>query len=241
MTPPLIGITCGTSARDPHSTNPQDRLNHAYCRAISEAGGVPIILPNTGIEGAPSSILSRLDGLLLSGGYDVAPRVFGEETLNDTVEVDGLRDESELPMVRAAVEEGIPLLAICRGIQALNVALGGTLIQDIPAQFDTPIRHSQKEPRSEATHDIRITPGSKLESIVGERAMDVNSFHHQALKDVGEGLVVTARASDGIIEAVESPSAKFLVGVQFHPEEMVGGSEGARRIFAAFVDAARNG
>jgi putative glutamine amidotransferase len=234
---PLIGITCGTSALDTNAKNPQDRLNHAYCRAIGEAGGIPVILPNHGTPENLDEMLGRLDGLLLSGGYDVNPCLFREEMLNDTVEVDGQRDDSEVPLIHKAIESQIPMLAICRGIQILNVALGGTLMQDIPAQFDTTLQHAQKEARGVLTHDIRINEGSRLEEIVGAPVMDVNSFHHQALKQIGEGLVVTAYAPDGIVEAIERPQSPFLVGVQFHPEEMIGSSEGARRLFAAFIQA----
>lgn len=235
---PLIAITCGTNAQDAEATaagRAQDRLNATYARAVAAAGGVPVILPNVG---AAEAGLERVDGLLLSGGLDIAPELFGEETLNDTVEVDAPRDATELPLIRAAVERDVPVLAICRGIQSLNVALGGTLYQDIPAQIPSDIAHSQKEGRAVATHGIAVTPGSRLAEIVGE-AMQVNSFHHQALRRIAEGLRVTATAPDGVIEAVEGTGPRFVLGLQFHPEEMTAVSEQARRLFAAFVEAAR--
>src|SRR5258706_11042875 len=149
---PLIGITCGSSALDPEAKNPQDRLNFAYSLAVAGAGAAPVIVPNLNGLSAVETLLDRLDGLVLSGGYDVHPRFFDEATLNGSVEIDEPRDAAELLLIRAALERDIPILAICRGIQSLNVVLGGTLYQDIPSQIPSPIRHSQTEPRPTATH-----------------------------------------------------------------------------------------
>lgn len=237
---PLIGITCGTSALDPNARAPQDRLNQAYSIAVARSGAVPVILPTVWPGDDPNVLLDRLDGLLLSGGYDCAPCLYGEETLNESVEIDGRRDEWELPLIRAAVERGFPMLAICRGIQSLNVALGGTLIQDLPAQMPSDISHRQAEARDVATHAIEAAPNSRLASILGESAsvFAVNSFHHQALKRVADGLRVVACAPDSVIEAVEGTGASFLLGVQFHPEEMVFNSPGAQSLFNALTTAA---
>src|SRR5262249_24538288 len=158
---------------------------------------------------------------------DVQPEIFGETILNETVEIDTPRDASELPLIRLALARDIPIFAICRGIQSLNVCLGGTLYQDIPAQMLSHIGHSQNEPPQQATHSIEIKDGSRLASIVGSKSMAVNSMHHQALKDVGSDLKVVARAEDGIIEAAEMPEKRFVLAVQFHPEEMVETSPGA--------------
>jgi putative glutamine amidotransferase len=238
MRPPLIGITCGTSARDTRASNPQDRLNQSYSRAVAAVGGIPVILPNAGAPDDARVLLDRLDAVLLSGGYDVAPDRFGEEMLNETVEVDPERDQAELDLIYTVLDRDMPVLAICRGIQLLNVAMGGSLIQDIPSQVDTSLCHSQKAERSLATHPVRVEPGSKLGEIVGRETLDVNSFHHQAVKRVAEGLVVTAAAPDGIVEAVEAAGARFVVAVQWHPEEMVEKDDAAKRIFTAFVRAA---
>jgi putative glutamine amidotransferase len=235
----LIGITCGTSALDPYAKNSQDRLNHAYSEAIMGAGAVPVLIPN--LEAAAEDLLNRLDGLLFSGGYDLCPGLYGEDVLNGTVEIDERRDRAEMPTLRAALSGNLPILAICRGVQTLNVALGGSLYQDIPTQRPSEICHRQEAPRREATHTIAIEEGSRLAEAVGDTQMAVNSFHHQALKQIGKGLSVVAVAPDGVIEAVEGPQGRFLLGVQFHPEEMVGVSAQARAIFAAFVDAARSG
>jgi putative glutamine amidotransferase len=182
--------------------------------------------------------LDRIDGLLLSGGYDVCPGLFGEETLNDSVEIDGLRDEAEMPLIRAAVERDIPILAICRGVQILNVALGGTLIQDLPTQRDSRIRHRQEGERQMSSHAVCIIPNSRLREIVGSDEVDVNSFHHQSLQRVADGLSVVATAPDGVIEAVERSDSRFVVGVQWHPEEMTEVSDEAKRLFESFVKAA---
>jgi putative glutamine amidotransferase len=238
---PLIGITCGTSALDPAAKNPQDRINRAYSAAVLQAGGAPVIVPVIESDGAGEALLERLDGLLVSGGYDVAPCLYGEETLNDTVEIDGPRDRSELPFLKAAVERNIPMLCICRGIQSLNVALGGTLFQDLPAQRPSEVQHRQAEARDAATHSIHIESGSLLAKTVGMGEMGVNSFHHQALKDVAPGLVVTARAEDGVVEAVERPGSKFLLAVQFHPEETATWCERSRSLFRALCEAAQPG
>lgn len=235
--PPLIGITCGTSALDPQARNPQDRLNQSYAIAVARSGAVPVILPTVRPGDDPNCLLDRLDGLLLSGGYDCAPCLFGEPILNESVEVDERRDEWELPLIQAAVERGFPTMAICRGIQSLNVALGGTLIQDIPVQQPSGIKHRQPEERDVATHAIEIDPSSRLASIIEGNTFAVNSFHHQALKQVAEGLKVVARAPDGVVEAVEGTGMGFLLAVQFHPEDMVFRSPGAQRLFDALVKA----
>ncbi len=237
MNRPLIGITSSTSASDSSAKNPQDRLNSAYSRAIALAGGIPVILPNLEGDGTINAYLDRLDGLLLSGGADVDPCRFGETVLNESVEIDSTRDAAELPLIRAAVERDVPILAICRGIQSLNIALGGTLYQDIPAQIPSEIEHKQKAPRPEATHTIEVATGSLLAKVAGETSFPANSFHHQALKAVAPGLTIVARAPDEVIEGVENRKARFLLGVQFHPEELVSWSDPARRLFEALVKA----
>lgn len=233
--PPLIGITCGTSALDAHARSAQDRLNQSYSIAVARAGAVPVIVPTAYPGDDPVTLLDRLDGLVLSGGYDCAPCLYGEETLNDTVEIDERRDECELPLIRAAVERGVPTLAICRGIQSLNVALGGTLYQDLPTQQPSDIRHRQTEDRDVTTHSIDVRPESRLASILCGTTMDVNSFHHQAVRTLGAGLRVTACAPDGIVEAVEGIGDAFLVAVQFHPEDLVFRSRGAQLLFDALA------
>ncbi len=233
---PVIGITCGSSRNDPRAKTEQDRLNCAYSRAVLEAGGIPVILPM--LKGFNTvDYLERIDGLLLSGGADIDPALYGEMTRHDSVEVDSIRDRSEIPLAKAALERDMPVFGICRGIQTLNVALGGSLIQDLPAQRPGPIQHRQTGSRSDRTHGIDVTAGSKLAEIAGSGRFDVNSLHHQALRDVADSLYVSAFAPDGIVEGVEIPAARFVVAVQFHPEELTRESVEARRLFAAFVEA----
>jgi putative glutamine amidotransferase len=236
---PLIGITCGTSALDPHARAEQDRLNLAYSIAVSRAGAIPVVLPTVRPGDDPNELLDRIDGLLLSGGYDCDPCLYGEARLNETVEVDLRRDEWELPLIRAAVKRGAPTMAICRGIQSLNVALGGTLYQDLHAQNAAGIEHRQTQGRDVTTHSIEIDSDSRLLAIVGGTRLEVNSFHHQALRRVAHGLRVVARAPDGVIEAVEGEGDAFLVAVQFHPEELVFRSPQAQQLFNALADSAK--
>lgn len=233
---PLIGITCSSYAPSNGEAS-HDRLNHAYSRSVWLAGGAPVVLPNIDDEDHAAAALRELDGLLLSGGGDVAPAQYGEDPWNDTVSPDALRDASELPLIRAAVRMNLPILAICRGIQSLNVALGGALWQDLPTQAPSDIAHRQSAARDVATHAIAVEPGSLLAQIAGAEMLEVNSFHHQAVRDVAAGCRVTARAPDGVIEAIESPAHRFVLGVQFHPEEMFFTSVQCRRLFEALIQA----
>ena len=156
-------------------------------------------------------------------------------------DVSAARDELELGLTRRAVDENVPLLAICRGIQVLNVALGGTLVQDIPGERPGPIAHSQSEPRQQPTHAVKVMgEGTRLGRVLGALELDVNSMHHQAIDRLGAGLREVAWAPDGIIEGVEmSGDDRFVLGVQWHPEELVAHDRAARNLFAAVVDVAR--
>lgn len=235
----IVGITCGTRAAT-ETENARQNLNRSYVWAVEQAGGVPIILPVTTEPEVIARYLGILDGLLLSGGVDVAPECYGQAPHPHLGEVDTDRDATELPLIRQALADEVPIFAICRGIQSLNIAMGGTLYQDLPAQFPSDIQHYQSKigkARHEFNHDIRIEPNSRLRSIVGVETMPVNTFHHQALLDVAEGLTVTAHAPDGVIEAVEAGAHRYVVGVQFHPEDTAPRDENSRRLFTAFVEA----
>lgn len=234
----IVGITCSTQAEG--NSGPHQTLNRAYVRAVEQAGGVPVILPVTTEPEVIARYLGVLDGLLLSGGVDIAPACYGQEPHPQLGAVDTDRDTTEMPLIRQALQENMPLFAICRGIQSLNVAMGGTLYQDLPSQRPSDIHHYQTKigkARHEFQHVIQIEPGTRLESIVGGDAMPVNTMHHQALQDVADGLVVTAHAPDGVIEAVEAPAKRYVVAVQFHPEETAPHDERSRRLFSAFVRA----
>jgi len=239
MTRKIVGITCSSSASSP-GENARQYLNTTYVKAILNAGGVPVIIPNIVDNELVESYISSIDGLMLSGGVDVDPKCFGEERHERLGIVDASRDSTELALLKRALAVDMPIFGICRGIQTLNVALGGTLYQDLPDQAPSSIHHQQTEvkiPRDQFSHSIRIEGGTRLKTIVGRDEMGANSMHHQALKSVAPGLVVTAHAEDGVIEAVEGPNHRFLIAVQFHPEETAPHDKYSRRLFEAFVGA----
>ncbi len=211
-----------------------------YLAALERAGGNARVLDPT--HDTVPAVLDACDGLLLTGGSDVEPSRYGDTTRFANVETEPARDAYELDLVRGALERDLPVLAICRGIQLLNVAAGGTLIQDIPSERPSDVRHKVREPKDSKIHDVRLVPGSRLarvfETTPGGMTFPVNSRHHQAVKDVAPGFVVSATAPDGIIEGIERPGATFCLGVQWHPEDFWRTGEFSE-IFTAFVDAAR--
>jgi putative glutamine amidotransferase len=214
-----------------------------YKQAVQHAGGeVRIVEPGMAIDAA----LQGAGGLLLTGGDDVAPALYGEQAVPSVVAVSPERDEFELALVREARRRGLPIFAICRGIQVLNVACGGTLVQDIPSQVENALEHSLKVPPHRAfdyAHDVWIEDDSLLSKLLEERlngsdSCAVNSRHHQAVKTVAPGFRVVATAPDGIIEAIEDPEADFCLGVQWHPENFWRTGE-FRPLFEGFVELAR--
>ena len=239
MSRPVIGVSCSTLVLTGMRGVPRFALSEFYVRAILDAGGLPLLLPNVGPELA-ASYLSRVDALLLSGGLDVDPIYYDEPPHQKLGDLDQVRDEYELALAKGARDAGMPIFAICRGIQVLNVAYGGTLIQDLPSEIDGAHKHEQNSVRQDSlSHRIRIEPGTKLHEIAGGHdEMRVNSFHHQSVKDVAEGFVITARTSDGVVEAIEDPNHAFCLGVQWHPERTPG-NDLTRALFSQFVEAAR--
>ena len=241
MTLPVIGITgrIDQSACPPNM--PLFAVTATYVRAVELGGGAPVITLPYLEEAKLGAIFEHLDGLLLSGGGDILPALFGEEDSGLLWLVDERRDRAELALAKWALAEGLPLLAICRGTQVLNVAAGGTLIQDIPTQVPDPLSHSTVagHPLSVVAHTVEVAAGSRLAALVGAGELGVNSSHHQAVKAVGTGLVVTARAPDGVIEGLEAPNHPFCIGVQWHPEAMVERHPVMRRLFEALVEAAQ--
>jgi putative glutamine amidotransferase len=233
--PPLVGLTTsGTVDAFPERAY----TNAAYIDAVQQAGGVPVLLPPQLTGTARDALWSRLDALVLTGGGDVDPARYGQSPHPTVYEVHALRDDLELDLIRRALAEGAPILAICRGIQVLNVALGGTLIQDISSATGSLIQHSQKEKRHVPTHPVKIEAGSRLAEILGSVALEVNTLHHQSIDVPGDGVRVVAQAPDGIVEGAEVPAHPFAVAVQWHPEELVGHDAAARNLFRAVVDAA---
>ena len=214
------------------------RLNSAYVTALENAGLVPLVVPPLVNDAAARTIVSRVDGLVLTGGEDVDPAFYGQPRAEKSGVPNEYRDRTEIALIKAARELGKPVLAICRGPQILNVALGGTLIQDIPSEVPGALEHNTHDERASRVHDVTIDAGSRIATAIGETSITVNSLHHQSIKDVAPGLRVTARAPDGIIEAVESDSDEWWVmAVQWHPEEMNDSPEPwDRGIFKAFAD-----
>ena len=234
---PRIGIT----AKSGGSTHPAYR---PYAAAVDAAGGEPVWLEPETLAGTdPQEILRDLDGLLLSGGVDIDPAHFGDALLPDAgVEIDPQRDAAELPLVRAALDADLPVLGICRGIQTLAVVAGGSLEQDVGLQGYDRAMHQQRAAGKDDTalsHVVRVSTGTRLAAALGAGDLHVNSFHHQAVRDVPRGFVVTARSGDGIVEAIEDPGRTFTLAVQWHPERMVNRHPAQRKLFAAFVEAAR--
>ncbi|HSJ53148.1 MAG TPA: gamma-glutamyl-gamma-aminobutyrate hydrolase family protein, partial [Anaerolineae bacterium] len=241
VNPPIIGLTAIAIAPAKEYGSPRLGLNQTYVDAVARAGGAPLLIPHLADESLLRALYERLDGLLLTGGEDIDPIHFGEPIHEKCGSISAERDSTELRLTRWAAAEGKPVLAICRGIQVLNVALGGSLYQDIAAQLSKARRHDWYPgfPRNHLAHSAQIAPGTRLATIAGTETLQVNSLHHQSLKDVAPGLVVTAVAPDGVVEAVEASEHPFALGVQWHPEELAGEDARARRLFVAFVEASR--
>lgn len=241
MSLPVIGVTGRTDQSAPSPSPLLFAIGQTYIQAVKLGGGAPVVIPPHLNEAQLRAIFERLDGLILSGGGDIQPAFFGEQDSGLPYFVDEWRDQAELALARWALAEGLPLLAICRGHQVLNVAAGGTLIQDIPTQFPGALTHSAVAGRSKSSvaHTVEVAAGSLLATLVGAGKLRVNSVHHQAVKVVGAGLVVSARAPDGIIEGLGTPDHPFCVGVQWHPEAMVESQPVMRRLFEGLVEAAQ--
>jgi putative glutamine amidotransferase len=241
---PIIGITCSRLVGGNWGVySPgyfMDYTYDAYSRAILTCGGAPIIVPVAQDESSLACIVERLDGLVLTGGPDVHPRFYNEQPLSALGELDADLDVTELAITRKAIEADLPVLAICRGIQLLNVCFGGTLYQDISEQVEGSFNHIQKADKGTVTHTVRLEEGTLLHRLLGVETLWVNGRHHQALKDVAAALKVAAQSPDGIIESVEHPGRRFVLGVQWHPEGTWEKDPHSRRLFSAFVSAAQD-
>jgi len=214
---------------------------HDYEESVRRAGGEPTMLDYKAHP--PAEVVRTFGGILLAGGGDVLPSIYGEAAHGTFGAAEPGRDEYEIELVTRALEADVPLFAICRGIQVLNVALGGTLVQDIPSQVPNALPHYVREPRFAIAHEVWMTAGSLLERLMRERLVEgdeapVNSRHHQAIKQVAKGLIVSGTAPDGVIEAVEDPTRRFCLGVQWHPENFYRTGEFSP-LFEGFVKAAR--
>ena len=237
---PLIGIP-GHSDQSSRSGTPVFAQNQTYVEAVATTGGAPVLIPLNLDEGALRAIYERLDGLLLAGGGDLHPKHYGEAVHEKCGQSDEARDTVELTLARWSMAEGLPVLGICRGIQVMNVAAGGALYQDIASQSPGSLKHDcwPDYARNYLTHQVTVSGDSQLAAILGQSQVGVNSMHHQAVKDLAPSFRAVARASDGLIEAIEDHDHPFAVGVQWHPEELVEDAPPMRRLFEDFVSAAR--
>lgn len=241
---PLIGISTSELRTPPHvdplaESDPARRelaLGLDYPRAVDVVGAIPVVIPPMAASDLPG-LLDRVDGLLLSGGPDLHPSYYGAEPHDCLGPTEPPLDEFELRLLRLADERRLPILAICRGLQALNVSRGGTLLQHLPEDVGGAIEHRQRNPGRVPTHPVRIEPGSLLAETLGETETDVNSFHHQAVRDLGRGLRAVAWAPDGVVEGIEATDRPFALAVQWHAESLIA-REDHRRLFERFVEAA---
>lgn len=237
MTRPLIGISGSVRTLE---GGDRAGVNAAYAYSIARAGGIPLLLtPPIGTGGAAEA-LEPLHGLVLTGGHDIDPRWYEAHPSPELGTLDPHRDEFELALFHAARAKGIPILGICRGLQLVNVAMGGTLWQDLPSELPSDIPHDPPVARDARTHPITLTTGSRVHQALGTGVLMTNSFHHQAVRDLAPGLTVSARADDGVIEAVEGTAqGGWLLAVQWHPEEFHQQGEAPdQRLFQALVNAA---
>lgn len=245
MKKPVIGITCSIEEKEDRNRKypliyPFDYIKRQYYLAIEKAGGVPILLPNLKDLSLIDYILKVVDGLLISGGYDVHPQNYGEEIRRSNVKITPDRDSFELTLVKKARDGGIPILGICRGHQLINVAFGGTLYQDISLRKEFTLEHKIKQSsRFKKRHQVIIKEGSKLFSILRKKEIEVNTSHHQLIKKIAPGFAASALSKeDGVIEAMESLEDNYLLSVQWHPEVSFK-EKNSKAIFASLIEAAK--
>ena len=231
---PVIGIT---SSVVNHGEIPSVHLHEKYITSVTNADGIPVVLPIGSDEEMVNTWVTMCDGFILSGGEDVDPNSYDADPEPELRKTKGDRDETEIALVKAAIHQQKPIFAICRGIAMLNAALGGTIIQDIESNNDDAIKHYQTAARPDATHEISINEGSRLHKLIGSSKGRVNSMHHQAVGDLATNLISVAVAPDGVIEAVEGKDINSMVlGVQWHPEEMASEDEGMHNLFVNLVE-----
>lgn len=231
LQPPLIGLPTYAADKEHKFSLPRQ-----YGDAIRRAGGLPVLLP----PGEPRmpDLLDRLDGLILTGGGDLDPDRYGGCRVKSIYDVDAERDASDLDIARRALLGRMPMLAICRGVQVANVALGGTLVEHVPDEYGGSIDH-RKPPRDPTPHEVQVRPGTRLAGILGQERISAQSWHHQSIRKPGVGLVVAAEAADGVVEAVEIPDRPEFVGVQWHPELTAGEDPVQQQLFDHLVATAR--
>lgn len=239
-TQPIIGLTAYRKVETGTSAAPLFALPPSYVEAVAMAGGIPVLIPPGLSEEALRALLLRLDGLLLPGGGDIAGEHYRSQYPEFIFNIDPDRDRVELFLAREAVEHGKPLLAICRGHQMLNVALGGSLYEDVLELMPGAIKHDffTLYPRNHQAHAVTLEPGSRLAAIIGQPVACVNSLHHQGIRDLAPGLVAAAHSPDGLIEGVEASGHPFALGVQWHPENLIHDDPAMLGLFRGLVEAA---
>lgn len=236
---PLIGITTADFTREFGKP-----YHGAYARnawAIADAGGLPVYIPTGLPEDALRALYERVDAVLLPGGPDVDPSYYGAVRHPETKVIDDARDTLELTLARWTYADDRPLFGICRGHQVMNVAFGGTLIQDIPSEVKTEFIHDTPDelPRSTIQHKVELSPNSHLAAILGTTSVAVNSLHHQSVERPAPGVAVTAYSPDGVVEALEAPDKQFVLSVQWHPEDLYKNDDRMKHLFESFIEAAR--
>jgi putative glutamine amidotransferase len=241
---PVIGITMQTQESSGNDSSVSWSLGARYVQPLAAAGAVPFLIPLLPEDEATlRAVFAHLDGLFLTGGCDIDPALYGEERHPRCERSDPAREETERVLLRWALATCKPVFGICRGMQMINVASGGSLYQDLAAQQPTALRHDYFScdgfARDRLTHDVRIEPGSRLAQTLAAEQMAVNSMHHQGVKRLAPGLRATAFAPDGLVEGIEGTGPAFLVGVQWHPEELVEADAAMQRLFIGFVEAAQ--
>lgn len=237
MKRPIIALTADWQEPGGYSKYSWYALRENYCESIYEAGGTPLLLPYH--VGSVEQYVGVVDALLITGGdFDIDPSLYGQQATNKSVKTIPHRSSFELELAKKSLDKDIPVLGICGGQQLMNVALGGSLIQDIKTEYHTDIEHEQLNPRHEVSHSVTIKPNSILHGIIGRENIMVNSAHHQAVSKIGHGLVTNANSPDGLIEGIEAPTHRFCIGVQWHPEFFA--TEFDRFLFEAFVEAAKD-
>jgi putative glutamine amidotransferase len=238
--PPLIGITPDVEAIQINLSQRRLALSlqDQYLEAVVNTGGIPWILPVTSARKILREILEHVGGILVTGGnFDIHPRFYGEAPLPVLKNIKDERTEFELRLIDLALKLDKPILGLCGGEQAINVALGGSLYQDIATQIPHALQHQQGNRKETGGHQIRVLRGTKLRRITGRASLEVNTTHHQAVKKLGRGLVISAVAEDGVVEGIESCRHSFVLGVQWHPESMIKRDLHAKKIYSAFVAA----
>jgi len=232
MSRPVIGVTLDAEAPGGYSKFPWYAARENYFSAVVRAGGVPVALPHE--PELVDEYLAKLDGLMITGGaFDVDPSYYGDSAKHATVKTKDRRTQFEFGITQGALKRNLPLLGVCGGQQLLHVVLGGRLIQHIPDAIEQALAHEQPNPRNEPGHKVKVARNTLLHRIVLEDELPVNSAHHQAARDEPKGVIVNARAEDGVIEGIEAPAYRFCIGVQWHPEFSI--SQGDTRLFDAFV------